>query len=409
MRYRTTAWPMALLLLAGVSHAADSSYPSVTFNGYGTLGVVHSDEEEADFVTSFIQPNGAGYTHDWAFGVDSRVGLQMTANFSEKLSAVVQLVSEHRYDNSYTPTVEWANIKYDFTPDFSLRVGRIVLPGLIVSDYRKVGFAIPWVRPPVEVYSLVPITNSDGMDASYSFRRGEITNTLHALIGQKDIDTPASGTWKARDTVGIFDTVEFGNTLLRAGYLKSDVNSATINSLMDLFRQFGPSGTAIANTYDIEDKPIDLWVLGGRYDADAWFVMAEWVRSESDSFLRTDTAWYVSGGYRLGQFTPYATVAQKNNVDSGSHPALDTTFLPPMLQGFASVLNAELDNLLLPDESTALSLGTRWDFRDSFNLKLQFDHIILNENSRGALTKIQPGFRRGDEVNIVSATIDFVF
>jgi hypothetical protein len=280
---------------------------------------------------------------------------------------------------------------------------------MIVSDYRKVGFAIPWVRPPIEVYSLVPVTNSDCMDASYSFSRGEITNTLITLVGQKDIDTPASGTWKARDTIGIFDTVEFGNTLLRAGYMKSDINSVTINSLMNLFRQFGPAGTLIADGYDIEDEPIDLWVAGGRYDADDWFVMAEWVRSESESFLRTDTAWYVSGGYRLGQFTPYASIAHKNNLDIGSHPALDATFLPPMLQGFASVLNAELENLVLPDESTTLSMGTRWDFRDSFSLKLQFDHIVLNENSRGVLANIQPSFKRGDDVNVVSATIDFVF
>ncbi|MES2627024.1 MAG: hypothetical protein V4628_17185 [Pseudomonadota bacterium] len=409
MQYKNAVCAITMLLVVGAAKAADSSYPTFVFNGFGTLGTVHSSEHNADFNNSFVQPDGAGATHDWAFSVDSRVGLQLTTNFSEKLSAVVQVVSEQRYDDSYRPSVEWANIKYDFTPDFSLRAGRIVLPSFIASDYRKVGFALYRVRPPIELYGMVPVTNSDGLDASYRFHHGELTNTVQAFVGRKNINTPTAGTWKAREIAGVINSIEFGDTLLRAGYLQSQITADSVNTLFNAFRQFGPTGINIADRYDVDDKPIDVWIVGGRYDPGEWFVMAEWARTDSQSFLGTDEAWYVSSGFTIGQFSPYAGVAQKNNLDDTNHPVLDAAFLPPVPRGFAMMLNAQLDNLLVSDESTTLTIGTRWDFRDDISLKLQLDRILLGDNSRGALMNIQPGFALGGDLNVVSAAIDFVF
>ena len=186
MSYKLT--PIALLamaLYAAGARADDPGTPMFSFSGFGTLGVVHSSEDNADFTSSVFKPNGAGYSHTWSADVDSLIGAQVTANLTPQLSAVLQVISEQNYDNTYRPHVEWANIKYQFTPDFSVRVGRIVLPGFLVSDYRKVGYANPWVRPPLEVYSLVPITNNDGVDASYRLHFGEFTNTVQGAYGRK--------------------------------------------------------------------------------------------------------------------------------------------------------------------------------------------------------------------------------
>ena len=56
---------------------------------------------------------------------------------------MLQVVSEQRLDRSYRPIVEWANIKYQATPDLSLRFGRIALPMFLAADYRKIGYAYP--------------------------------------------------------------------------------------------------------------------------------------------------------------------------------------------------------------------------------------------------------------------------
>ena len=105
-----------------------STPPKFVFSGFGTLGVVHSSEDQADFTSTFFKPNGAGYSHAWSGAVDSLLAVQVVAKPTAKLSAVVQVISEQRYDGTYWPHVEWANVKYQFTPDFSVRVGRTVLP-----------------------------------------------------------------------------------------------------------------------------------------------------------------------------------------------------------------------------------------------------------------------------------------
>src|SRR5476649_388311 len=158
--------------------ADDSAFSMLSFNGFGTIGVVHSSEDQAYFTSSTYKPTGAGYSHAWSPDVDSRIGAQVAADFTPELSAVVQVIAEQGYDNTYRPNVEWANIKYQLTPDFGVRLGRIELPTFLVSDVRKVGYANPWVRPPIEVYGVAPLTNNDGADFSYRMHFGNVTDTL---------------------------------------------------------------------------------------------------------------------------------------------------------------------------------------------------------------------------------------
>jgi hypothetical protein len=98
---------------AAVLAAADDSAASLfSFAGFGTLGIVHSSEEQADFTTSIFKPNGAGYTRAWSTDPDSRIGAQVTFDPTAQLSAVLQVISEQNYDNTYKPYIEWANMKY---------------------------------------------------------------------------------------------------------------------------------------------------------------------------------------------------------------------------------------------------------------------------------------------------------
>ena len=106
-----------------------------SLHGFGTFGEVYSDAHAADFVASPFQPNGAGYSQNWAPGVDSKAGLQLGAQFSDKLSAIVQVVSQHLYDNTWRPQLEWANLKYQVTSDLSIRAGRSVASSLATCGY----------------------------------------------------------------------------------------------------------------------------------------------------------------------------------------------------------------------------------------------------------------------------------
>ncbi len=163
---RVTILVVAVLMHSIAAGADESGSSWLTFNGFGTLGLVHSDEGQADFVSNLFAPEGAGHTRAWSPEVDSRLGLQLTAQLHPRLTGVLQLVTEQRYDNTYAPVVEWANFKYDLTPNLNVRVGRMKQSLFLTSEYRKVGYALPWVRPPEEVYRMLPVTNFDGIDLS---------------------------------------------------------------------------------------------------------------------------------------------------------------------------------------------------------------------------------------------------
>lgn len=398
----------ALLMTSSLMSAAcadDIQAAVFSFHGFGTLGAARSSEGQADFASGMLSPDGAGYTRTWSMDVDTRIGGQVDIKPTRQLSAVLQVVAEHGHDDTYKPSVEWANLKYAFTPDFSLRVGRISLPGLLAVDYRKVGYAVPWARPPAEVYALRPVTSSDGIDALYRARVGELVMSWQAYYGSNEAKAPSSSstvTAKSRDGFGIVSTVESGELTLQATYHQTRLTVPSFGPLFDAYRQFGAKGAAIADKYDTKDKPYRFIAAGGNYDAGKWFASAEWASVSTHSVMSDRTAWYVGGGYRMGSFTPYA-IYSRLKVDSNTSD-------PGVSDPAAAGLNAALDAILstAPVQQT-ISVGARWDVMRNAAFKLQYDYIDIGAGSPGLLINRQPGFRPGGEVKVVSLVFDFLF
>ncbi|WP_053162391.1 porin [Pseudomonas brassicacearum] len=412
MATRPNTLALAVMTLYAGGSSADTADTSIfSLSSFGTVGIVHSGEKKADFTTSIFKPNGAGHSRNWSADVDSLIGAQLTATFTPQLSAVVQVISEQRYDNSYRPFVEWANIKYQFTPDFNARIGRTVLPTFLVSDTRKVGYTLPWARAPMEVYSLMPISSSDGIDGSYRFHIDEITDTVQAHYGQTDSRQPdGAGKALTRNFWGVTNTTEFGVLTTRITFMKADLTLEQFNSLFDTFREFGAEGIAIADRYDSDDTPVEFFGVGASYDPGDWFVMSEWGRLDSRSGLGRTSAWYISGGYRIEAFTPYVTYARSKTETEVSSPGLTTSALPPELAGAAAQLNGALNSVLGSNEGQqTLSLGVRWDFTKNMDAKLQYDHTRFKGNSVGPLINPQPDFEPGGSFNVISLAVDFVF
>ena len=398
---------VATLCAAGAS-ADESGAPAVSFSGFGTVGVVHSSERNADFTYSAVKPRGAGFSRDWSPEVDSQIAAQVSASFTPALTAVVQVIAEQNYDHTYQPHVEWANIKYQFTPDFSVRAGRIVLPLFMAADSRKIGYANPWVRPPAEVYSLVPISTSDGLDASYRLQLGAATNSIQVTVGREDKRFPGV-TAKARELMTVVNTIEHGYSTLRLSYGRARITISDFDPLFDAFRQFGPEGTALADKYNVNDRLMAFIGVGAGFDPGPWFVLGEWSQVDGKSIFGRKSAWYIGGGYRLGKLTPYAAYAAAK-ADNLSDPGLALSNLPPYLAGPAIGLNAGLNELLrVKIVQDTLTVGARWDFVRNAALKVQFDHTRIGAGSTGGLRNLQPGFRPGGSLNVISATIDFVF
>jgi hypothetical protein len=394
------------LLLAAAAGAA----PGWTLSGFGTVGAVHSSERNADYTSSVMKASGAGATRAWSPHVDSRLGAQLDVQFERRWSAVLQVVSEQGLDNSYRPRVEWANVKFQATPDLALRFGRIALPMFLTADYRKVGYIYPWVRPPVEGYGALPITSSDGADASWRWSAGRVRNASQLFYGRTDVALIAPLRVQARNIVGMSNTSDWGALSLRASLIGAEVTTDIGYQLFDAFDALGPAGAAITRRYEIDHKYVSVASLGANYDPGQWFLMAEASRSQSESLLGATRNAYASAGIRFGAFTSYLLVSRVRAASATSDAGLPTGGLPPALAGQVAQLNGGLNILLatIPQQTTQAA-GLRWDLAANTALKFQYGRVTPHHGSRGTLINLTPAFRSGRTAHVASVALDFVY
>jgi predicted porin len=194
------------------------------------------------------------------------------------------------------------------------------------------------------------------------------TNTIKAIYGRNIEDFPSSIETSKR-LWGVFDTFEYGAVTLHGGYQRRDTSS------YDLLT----ATTEPFTTYS------DL-SLGAKYDPGKWFVMSEWLQHKSTS--KRD-AMYAGGGFHAGNFTPYVIYSQ----DSQSSP------LPDAASPRYST-----------NSQRTVSLGSRWDFMEKADLKLQYDQVRLSANSNGDLANVPAGVTLyGTQFHVFSIVADFVF
>lgn len=405
---------LAVCLLAATAQA--QSTPAFKFSGFGTLAGTTSSEKQADFTSGYAQPNGPGFTRSTDFGVDSRLGLQVDLNFGESFSAVVQAISEHRYDNTYTPYLNMAHLKFKAASGLSFRAGRMPFSAYLISDYKKVGYAMPWVRPPVEVYQFNPCTYVDGVDLVWQATAGDVAFSGQVIGGSTDANLPATtGTskFKGKSLGAASLSATVGSATFRAFFLqmKSTVDNTYLDSATGPYAllraplvpyPLDPSilvpnpyyNPSLADQFQIKSDKTTYLSVGFNYDPGDWFVMAEAARNAGDeNQLLHATGFYITGGYRFGAWTPYVTFASKK-TDSA------TTNANPII---AAILAGG------QQAQSSTSAGVRWDFMKNLAVKAQFDLVKNATDSPGALINEQAAFKRGESYNLVTLALDFVF
>ncbi len=343
------------------------------FGGFGTLGVSRTDLKSGDYVIDTAMPKGAGRSNAWTESNSTRAAAHVTGNFTPQVSGIFQVDSEYRSDGTYKPEVEWLNLKYSFTPNVYVRVGRVALPTFIDSENHDVGYSYVWVTPPVDLYHQLSIFSSDGVDVLYRSEIGEISNSIKAIYGTSTHERPGSES-TSKDLWGVFDTLEYGQALFHFSY--QERREATKNL------QTGITGTW--------GKYSDLSV-GASYDPGEWFVISEWIQRKSTTKIG---AMYVSGGYRIEKFTPYLLYSQNSQ---GSF----ITYTPT--PSAAAIERSKRSQ-------STISMGLRWDFRRNTDFKLQYDQVRLSDYSNGYLINVPAGVTLyGSTFHVITAVVDFVF
>lgn len=422
MRYKTVTAALSLVgLIATPPALAEVNY---NFSGFGTLGATHSDTRDADYRGSILQPNGPGRSGSTKFGVDTKLGVQGAVNLGGGLSGTVQVVADHRADNSYRPEFEWANLKYQIDNHWYMRAGRIVAPVFMISDFRNVGYSQTSVRPPYELYMLNPMTHLDGGEIGAKFDVAGGTLSAQASGGRIKVMVKNRGDYQAIQVTGsdrnVNLTYEKGSSTFRIGYNLTKTNSQN-DDITAIERAFSAGAyvgypTPNANLHDIKAT---LWDVGYAYDDGKWLAQAEFVHDRSDGPAVQDTdAWSALLGYRAGKFTPYAGFSSMRSKEPPlKHPPANADPASPwypMLSALANGINYFDSMINTHNQQHTVTLGTRYELYRNLALKAQWDRTfkpsMLPGLNRGAFMNPTAAFSEvSDTVNLYTVTLDFIF
>lgn len=382
--------------LIGISEeAAANALPGISFKGFGTLGVAHSNSDKAQFVRDLSQPHGV--SSGWSMKTDSVLGLQANVAINEQNEAVIQALSRYRYDGSYVPELSWAFLRHDFSPDFNVRLGRMGTEFYMMADSRLVGYANLTVRPPVDYYGPLVMSYFDGLDASATTRLGPGLLRGKVFAGYAAEKTPfdAQLTWDLGGSRMLGGHVDYliGPWQFRLGH-----SQIRFKQEMPLNQLVGMNLLGIAPELTAAGKWAHYDSLGVVYDKGPLQIqaMASQIHYETAAYEDTRAA-YLIAAYRLGQVTPYLGYSEVK-----SKATTLTTPLPPALSALISQVTAQTHS----DQQT-VTLGARWDFRQNMALKAQLDVIRGTPQSRFPVRDEVPAW--GGRMNVFSLALDFVF
>jgi len=274
------------LTTASVSQAEFD--PSFQFSGFGSLGYARITDNET--VNYAVGLGSGGVNSDGAFTLDSRLAGQLNVIFTENFSATFQALSREDQLEKFDPKTEWAFLKYQFNNSYSLRAGRIALPIYSLSDYRQVGYAFDYVRPPEDLYAQVPLRNIDGVDllADLSFGDYYINAQLYGGM----TDTLVDKTLAAELTAfGLNLSVEYAMATVRLSHVKSRIflDSPGLSELRSRLTQaagFLPELEPIAADFNRGSRNnrsrVEWSSIGLKLNFDRFYLDAEYAIREDD-------------------------------------------------------------------------------------------------------------------------------
>ncbi len=407
---------LAAMLTPLNAYALDLGH-DVSIKGFGTAGLVYSDNNQGDFVANtYLNPRGAGRTENISGVVDSKLGMQIDWQATSRLSFTGQAVSKQDPSNSWVPELQWAFAKFKIIPGLDIRSGRIRPAVYMLSDTLDVNYVNPWIRPPTEFYSQAPVTYMEGVDFLYRLQTGPVNWLLQPFYGNSDIESTYNKTFASRNLAGANIVATINDFTLRAGYTYASITayvpefeSVVRPSLLSLCAADPVACTQLA-ALDISNKATSFSSIGASWDNGNYFLSGEFGYRSSTSFVHETLSGYISGGGRFGKLTPYATYSQVANISdtkfsggSGPYGGYTNQIVTGTLTNNAS------------DQNTK-TLGLRYELFNNIALKLQWDRLDTNtkngqENTGGGLfTNTTSTFsNRSYSIDVFSTSVDFIF
>jgi hypothetical protein len=398
---------VVLLLVLPAAHAEELGAKSFTLRGFGTVGVTTHDTDGIEFRRNVGQGQGAA-AGDIELYTDSIAGVQFNATLNSKLDVVVQGVSRMHADGGWGAELSQGFVRYSPDESLVLRAGRIGYDIYLLAESRQVGYSYLPLRPSPDFYGLIANDEVDGLDIAYTRRLG------HGLVRARLFGGASYGELAFSDGTHVdsdsdaygasFDYLYRGWTARVALVRFKYDTGADLAQLVAGLRMTGvPESLAIADELDHAKLATLGFQFGVAYDDGPLQAQLLYGVADSDSIAGPDfNNIYALFGYRVRDFTPFASFARSDNRET-----IRSTGLPdfPMFAPLNGAVYG-IQSRLRSEQHTA-SLGVRYDFTSHFDLKLQVDRVSVRDSSLIFDRRSPAGGRA--EMTVFAAAIDFVF
>lgn len=401
------------MLLQSQVAGAEQERSFLSFKGFGSLIGTGTDTDKIGFRRDVSKSRGT--TESWDITNDSRLGIQVDAKFTDTLQATVQWVARDHAGDFIEQNLDWAFLRWDARPDINIRLGRLGADVFMLSDYRNVGYAYPWIRPPHEFYGNLPFYHFDGLDLTKKFEVGEGFLSLKAFGGYTANTLPTS-----LEVLYDQEALVFGGNIqfekddwrLKAGYAHLELfKAANIERLSDVFKNpfldaVWPGRNQVLPLLPLAGKELNYASLGAAYDNGTWLSQAE------VSYIDSNTIWYpnqvssyFSFGRRFSKLTVYSLLGITKSLNS--HISVPSPFFStPILDQLHRTLDTAVNSNSVDEKSVAL--GLRWDFYSNMAFKAQWSHYWLGAKGDRTWTK-NSDVVFPQNANVFSVGIDFMF
>lgn len=397
---------LLLALYAGTVAAADdgTAEPLWNFGGFGTLGAGYHNREDVIYRRDLEQAGGIE-GHRLGVRMDTRIGLQASANFTPQWSTTIQAVSRLSADGDWKPMLSWGFLRYAPTDWLELRAGRLGADIYLEGDSRHVGYAYTAVRPPTEVYGVVTQDRFDGADLTVRTPVAGGLGSLKMYGGQSRGDFYLYGQRVTQDdatTLGA--TLEWTNDSLTLKAAWADIHARNDVSLVRLRDALAsiPLAQAQHRASQIETSHhITFAGVSARYESGPWSLQGILARETFSQFPRY-SGWgsSVVASYRIGAWKPYLTWGRIS-----FEPDESSLALPPPAAALQTVYDQVVDRLTMNQRT--FGAGVRYDFATDYALKMQVEKVHASSSSILITSAGMPV--RDASLTLFSVVLDFVF
>lgn len=376
-------------LLAPQANAEISTH----FSGFGSIGAGRVLTSSGEF---------NDYTTDWRFDNDTVLGAQLDIASSAGITFTTQAVARG-YDvsdseSTYDPDLELMFLAYQATDNLRVRGGLIRTPFFIHSESIEVGYAYPWARPPVDVYSThaQAVTHMRGFDASYFLPIGEALMEWRLVYGSQEsrIETPAfSYEIDLEPLMGSTLSLNWNEWLFRYSLYRSSSTfiSDDLNFLQGFYYGLAaedPVFAKLAQNVTGRNQTTIYHVLGAQLEHGGWTLTTEidYEPAPEKQFSVGLMGAYLSVAKQIGKFSPYALISYtKSDPSDYLYTDLDASEAA-IEPGDRFVLDTVRAGTRLAYDAVNFSdarqaVGLRYDLNDHIDIKAEFEYFSIDRKT----------------------------